>query len=48
MSNYDPAAQTDLFRGETMSLCQIYFQSEVAYSCVSRLGETGNIQFNDV
>jgi V-type H+-transporting ATPase subunit a len=37
-----------LFRGEEMRLCQIYFQSEVAYSCVSQLGEMGVVQFKDV
>ena len=39
---------SDLFRGESMNLCQIYFQAEVAYSCVSQLGEMGVVQFNDV
>jgi hypothetical protein len=39
---------TDLFRGEEMKLCQIYFQSEAAYACVSQLGECGVVQFNDV
>ena len=39
---------TDLFRGEEMKLCQIYFQSEAAYACVSQLGECGIVQFNDV
>ena len=38
----------DLFRGEEMKLCQIYFQSEAAYACVSKLGECGLVQFNDV
>ncbi len=45
-SSTEPAS--DLFRGEIMRLCQIYFQSEVAYSCVSQLGEMGVVQFNDV
>ena len=39
---------TDLFRGEEMKLCQIYFQSEAAYSCVAQLGEYGVVQFNDL
>ena len=39
---------TDLFRGEEMKLCQIYFQAEAAYACVSSLGECGVVQFNDV
>jgi hypothetical protein len=39
---------SSLFRGEVVVLNQIYFQSEVAYSCVSRLGEMGVVQFRDV
>lgn len=39
---------SSLFRGEEMQLCQIYFKSEVAYSCVSQLGELGLVQFKDV
>ena len=39
---------SSLFRGEEMQLCQIYFKSEVAYSCVSQLGELGIVQFKDV
>ena len=39
---------SSLFRGEIVVLNQIYFQSEVAYSCVSRLGEMGVVQFRDV
>lgn len=31
-----------------MTLCQIYFQSEAAYSCVAQLGELGIVQFRDV
>lgn len=38
----------DLFRGEEMTLCQIYFQAESVYSCVSQLGELGIVQFRDV
>lgn len=41
-------SESTLFRGEEMKLCQIYFQSEVAYACVSQLGEMGIVQFNDV
>ena len=39
---------SSLFRGEEMTLCQIYFQSEAAYSCVAQLGELGIVQFRDV
>lgn len=39
---------SSLFRGEDMTLCQIYFQSESAYSCVAQLGELGIVQFRDV
>lgn len=31
-----------------MTLCQIYFQSEAAYSCVAQLGELGIVQFRDL
>ena len=37
-----------LFRGEEMTLCQIYFQAEAAYSCIAQLGELGIVQFRDV
>ena len=37
-----------VFRGEDMTLCQIYFQAEAAYSCVAQLGELGIVQFRDV
>ena len=37
-----------LFRGEEMALCQIYFQTEAAYSCLAQLGELGVVQFRDV
>lgn len=37
-----------LFRGEEMTLCQIYFQSEAAYSCIVQLGELGIVQFRDL
>jgi len=39
---------SSLFRGEKVTLNQIYFQTEVVYSCVSRLGELGLVQFRDV
>ena len=39
---------SSLFRGEDMTLCQIYFQSEAAYSCIAQLGELGIVQFRDV
>lgn len=39
---------SSLFRGEEMTLCQVYFQSEAAYSCVSQLGELGIVQFRDL
>ncbi|KAI0230178.1 hypothetical protein LSAT2_019435 [Lamellibrachia satsuma] len=37
-----------LFRSEEMSLCQLYLQSEAAYTCVSELGELGLVQFRDL
>jgi V-type H+-transporting ATPase subunit a len=37
-----------LLRGEDMALCQIYFQSQVAYQCMSHLGEMGVVQFRDL
>jgi hypothetical protein len=37
-----------VFRGEEMKLCQIYFQSEMVYACISQLGEMGVVQFKDV
>lgn len=39
---------SSFFRGEDMALCQIYFQAEAIYSCVSELGEIGVVQFKDV
>ncbi len=39
---------TELFRGEEMTLCQIYFQAEAVYSCIAQLGELGIVQFRDV
>ena len=37
-----------LYRSEEMSLCQLFLQSESAYTCVSELGELGLVQFRDV
>ena len=37
-----------LFRSEEMTLCQLFLQSEAAYTCVSELGELGMVQFRDV
>ena len=37
-----------LFRSEEMTLCQIFLQSEAAYTSVSYLGELGNVQFRDL
>ncbi|CAB3376671.1 Hypothetical predicted protein [Cloeon dipterum] len=37
-----------LFRSEDMALCQLFLQSEAAYSCVSELGELGLLQFRDL
>lgn len=37
-----------LFRGEEMTLCQIYFQAEAAFTCIAHLGELGIVQFKDV
>jgi V-type H+-transporting ATPase subunit a len=39
---------SSLFRGEEMTLCQIYFQAEAAYSCIAQLGELGIVQFRDL
>ncbi|XP_054289146.1 V-type proton ATPase 116 kDa subunit a 1-like [Macrosteles quadrilineatus] len=36
------------FRSEEMTLCQLFLQSEAAYSCVSELGELGLVQFRDL
>ena len=37
-----------LFRSEEMTLCQLFLQSEAAYTCVAELGELGLVQFRDV
>lgn len=39
---------SEVFRGEEIALCQIYFQAESTYSCVAQLGELGIVQFRDV
>jgi V-type H+-transporting ATPase subunit a len=39
---------SDILRGEEIGLFQIYFQAESAYSCLSKLGELGIVQFRDV
>lgn len=31
-----------------MTLCQLFLQSEAAYTCVAELGELGLVQFRDV
>jgi V-type H+-transporting ATPase subunit a len=43
-----PAQGGSLFRSEEMALCQLFLQSEAAYSCVSELGELGLVQFRDL
>lgn len=37
-----------LFRSEEMALCQLFVQTEAAYSCVSEIGELGKVQFRDL
>jgi V-type H+-transporting ATPase subunit a len=37
-----------LFRSEEMTLCQLFLQSEAAYTSISYLGELGNVQFRDL
>lgn len=37
-----------LFRSETLSLCQLFLQSEAAYNTIAELGELGLVQFRDV
>lgn len=43
-----PGTMGSLFRSEGMALCQLFLQSESAYTCVSELGELGLVQFRDV
>ncbi|XP_055907921.1 V-type proton ATPase 116 kDa subunit a 1-like isoform X2 [Eupeodes corollae] len=38
----------DMFRSETMVLCQLFIQPESAYTTVSELGEAGCVQFRDL
>ena len=37
-----------MLRGEDMTLCQLYLQTEASYDAVSQLGELGIVQFKDV
>ena len=37
-----------LFRSESMSLCQLFLQSEACYNCVSELGSLGLVEFKDL
>ncbi|XP_067936775.1 V-type proton ATPase 116 kDa subunit a1-like isoform X2 [Watersipora subatra] len=37
-----------LFRSEEMTLCQLFLQSEAAYSVIAELGELGLLQFKDL
>ena len=37
-----------LFRSEEMTLCQLFLQSEAAYSVIAELGELGLLEFKDV
>lgn len=43
-----PAAEYNWFRSETMSLCQLYLQTEAAYAIIANLGELGICQFRDL
>lgn len=45
-SSHEP--HNSLFRSEEMTLCQLFLQSEAAYSVVAELGELGLMQFKDV
>lgn len=42
------APTSSQFRSEEMTLCQLFLQSEAAYTCVCELGELGLVQFRDV
>ena len=37
-----------MFRSETMTMLQVYLQTDATYACVSELGELGIVQFKDV
>ncbi|ESO03533.1 hypothetical protein HELRODRAFT_187042 [Helobdella robusta] len=37
-----------LYRSEPMSKCMLYVQNDVAYACMSALGELGVVQFDDM
>lgn len=41
-------AMGSIYRSEEMSLCQIFLQTDAAYSCIAELGELGLAQFLDV
>ena len=43
-----PPAEYNWFRCESMSLCQLYLQTEAAYAIVANLGELGICQFRDL
>ncbi|XP_053959873.1 V-type proton ATPase 116 kDa subunit a 1-like [Anastrepha ludens] len=38
----------DMFRSESMALCQMFIQPEAAYSSLAELGERGCVQFRDL
>ncbi|XP_054084333.1 V-type proton ATPase 116 kDa subunit a 1 [Zeugodacus cucurbitae] len=38
----------DMFRSESMALCQMFIQPEAAYSSMAELGESGCVQFRDL
>ncbi|XP_004520971.1 V-type proton ATPase 116 kDa subunit a [Ceratitis capitata] len=38
----------DMFRSESMALCQMFIQPEAAYSTMAELGESGCVQFRDL
>ncbi|XP_036329535.1 V-type proton ATPase 116 kDa subunit a1-like [Rhagoletis pomonella] len=38
----------DMFRSESMALCQMFIQPEAAYSSLAELGESGCVQFRDL
>lgn len=37
-----------LFRSEEMQLSQMFLHTDIAYMCISELGELGLVQFRDV
>ena len=38
----------DLYRGEEVCLAQLFLQTDVAYACLSELGELALVEFRDV